>query len=77
LVEEGESKKQSEIGSNKAKRRKWFVFWYLTIDFLLYEMEGQDLTTLFPQFLYQIEGIQSPHTRGLCLPTPLSNTPLL
>jgi hypothetical protein len=23
-------------------------------------MEGQDLTTLFPQFLYQIEGIQSP-----------------
>jgi hypothetical protein len=57
LVEERESEKESEE-RNKTKLTQVFCVLVLTIDFLSYEMEGQDLT-LFPQFFLQIERIHS------------------
>jgi hypothetical protein len=67
LVEERESEKESEE-RNKTKLTQVFCVLIWTIDFLSYEMEGQDLT-LFPQFFLQIERIHSHFpaiTTGCC-----------
>jgi hypothetical protein len=61
LVEERESEKESKE-RNKTKLTQVFCVLILTIDFLSYEIEGQDLT-LFPQFFLQIERI---HTAIKC-----------